>query len=161
VHYFNASEDVVHTEVAVTLYAEKPDALPIKAGQIFINTGGINIPPFSKGSVTKTCPIGKDLNLFTANSHMHQHGVYYSARSSDGQLLYETREWAEPPAWKFDTPRKLKAGTHIEVKCDYENDTATPLSFGESAATDEMCIFVGAYYPWEPGDDLASFACIL
>jgi hypothetical protein len=86
--------------------------------------------------------------------------VYYSARSSDGQLLYETTEWAEPRPWKYETPRKLKAGSYIEVKCDYENNTASPLTFGESAATNEMCIFVGMYYPWDPGDDLAGLACL-
>lgn len=161
IHYFNASEDEVKTEIAVTLYAEEPDALPIKAGQIFINTGGIYVPPFSEGSAKKRCPIGKDLNLFTASSHMHQHGVNYVARASDGQLLYETKEWAEPPPWRFETPRKLKAGSFIEIQCDYRNDTPFPLKFGESANTDEMCIFVGAYYPWEPGDDLAAFACLL
>jgi len=161
VHYFNASEDPVKTEVAVTLYGEKPEDVPVKAGQIFINTGSIDIPPFSKGSVTRTCPVGKDLNLFTAGSHMHQNGVYYTARTSDGQLLYETDEWAEPPPWTFATPRKLKGGSFIEVTCQYENHTATPLSFGESAATNEMCIFVGSYYPFEPADALAGLACLL
>ncbi|HEX7671352.1 MAG TPA: hypothetical protein VF395_17285 [Polyangiaceae bacterium] len=31
--------------------------------------------------------------------------------------------------------------------CKYTNDSATPLMFGESAITDEMCILGGIYYP--------------
>ena len=40
--------------------------------------------------------VPKHVNLFTAASHMHSHGVHYIARASDGQLLYETQDWAEP-----------------------------------------------------------------
>lgn len=43
------------------------------------------------------------------------------------------------------------------MTCDYDNETDQTLTFGESAATNEMCIFVGAYYP--PPTARRSIAC--
>ncbi|HEX4341628.1 MAG TPA: hypothetical protein VH062_37215 [Polyangiaceae bacterium] len=147
VHYLNSSSDPIHAVVAATLHATEPANVAIHAGQIFANTLSVSIPPRSMTTVTHSCGIPKDVNLFTAASHMHSHGVHYIARDSDGQLLYETKDWAEPEPWTFTPPRLLKAGSTIDVSCDYDNETDQALSFGESAATNEMCIFVGGYYP--------------
>jgi hypothetical protein len=154
VHYLNSTSDRIHASVATTLHAVDPADVPIHASQIFSNTLSVNIPAKSKATVHQSCGIPKDVNLFTASSHMHSHGVHYIARSSDGQLLYETNEWAEPEPWTFSPPRLLHAGSTIDVTCDYDNQTDQPLSFGESAATNEMCIFVGAYYPAADGESI-------
>jgi hypothetical protein len=154
VHYLNSTSDTVHAVVAATLHARDPADVPIHASQIFSNTLSVNIPAKSKATVHQSCGIPKDVNLFTASSHMHSHGVHYIARSSDGQLLYETNEWAEPQPWTFSPPRLLRAGSTIDVACDYDNQTDQALSFGESAATNEMCIFVGAYYPAADGESI-------
>ncbi|HVU04205.1 MAG TPA: hypothetical protein VHE30_20750 [Polyangiaceae bacterium] len=158
IHFLNTSEETVHGEIAVTLRGDPPDLVPIHASQIFINTASISVAPRSQGSAQKDCAIPKDINVFTAASHMHQHGTYYTARSSDGQLLYETNQWAEPVPWTFTPPRKLSAGSTITEHCDYDNDTDYSLGFGESAATNEMCIFTGAYYPAADGE---SIVCLL
>jgi hypothetical protein len=152
VHYFNSSPDTVRAEIAVTLRADEPQAVPTLASQIFINTIGISVPPLSPGRAHKECDVPKDVNLHASSSHMHKHGTYFTARTDDGQLLFETNEWEEPEPWIFDPPRRLKAGSKIVVDCEYQNDTPFPLSFGESADTNEMCIFTGVYYPagrWE------------
>jgi hypothetical protein len=147
IHYFNSSPDTVKVEIAVTIRADDLEAVPNLASQIFINTFSISVPAHSKGSAQTKCPVPKDVNLFTASSHMHRHGTYFTARTDEGQLLFETNEWEEPTPWTFDPPRRLRAGSQIQVNCEYQNNTALPLSFGESADTNEMCIFTGAYYP--------------
>jgi hypothetical protein len=152
IHYFNASPDPVHVEIAVTIRADDPEAVPLLASQIFINTLSISVPPLSAGHAQQRCPVNKDVNLFAAASHMHRHGTYFTARTDDGQLLFETNEWEEPLPWRFDPPRRLRAGTEIQIDCDYQNNTPFPLSFGESADTNEMCIFNGSYYPAGPLD---------
>lgn len=153
-HYLNSSTDKIHAVIAVTVHATDPANVPIHASQIFSNTLSVSIPPNSKATIKHSCGIPKDVNLFTAASHMHSHGVYYTARSSDGQLLYETKDWAEPEPWTFSPPRLLKAGSTIDVACDFDNPTDQSLSFGESAATNEMCIFVGGYYPALDGEQI-------
>jgi hypothetical protein len=154
IHYLNVSTESVHTEIAVTIRADDPQAVPVHAGQIFINTLGISVPPFSAGTADQDCTVPHDVNVFMAASHMHQHATHFISRASDGQLIYETNQWAEPAPWVFSPPRKLKAGESIHIHCDYRNDTATPLSFGESAASNEMCILAGSYYPASDGESI-------
>ena len=154
VHYLNSSTDVIHAAVATTLHTTDPANVPILASGIFANTLSIDIPAHSKATVKHSCGIPKDVHLMGASSHMHSHGVHFVARTSDGQLLYETNQWAEPEPWNFDPPRLLRGGSTIDVSCDYDNQTGSALSFGESAATNEMCIFTGLYYPASPGEEI-------
>ena len=154
IHYLNASTDTVHTEIAVTIRADDPEAVPTHASGIFINTLNISVPPHGTGSADQSCFVPSDANVFTAASHMHQHGVHFTARADDGQLIYETNEWAEPEPWTFTPPRKVTGGSSINIHCDYRNDTDQPLGFGESAATNEMCILAGGYYPAKDGESI-------
>ena len=73
-YFLNTSNEAVHTEVAVTIRADPPEDVPVHAAQIFMNTLSSNVPPFSKGGATVNCGVPKDINLFRAASHMHQHG---------------------------------------------------------------------------------------
>ena len=43
------------------------------------------------------------------------------------------------------------AGTSITFRCDYANTSSQRLSFGESALTNEMCIFSGQFHPAPAG----------
>ncbi|MGZ3440991.1 MAG: hypothetical protein ACXVDD_15815, partial [Polyangia bacterium] len=48
----------------------------------------------------------------------------------------------------FDPPLALPAGTAISFACTYDNsDGSAPLRYGDSARTDEMCIFSAQFYP--------------
>ena len=86
-----------------------------------------------------------------------QHGTQFVARTRDGQLVYETNEWADPEPWKFDPALLIPQGGGIDIHCEYKNDSSNYLSFGESAATNEMCILSGTYYPAPNG---ASIICM-
>jgi hypothetical protein len=41
----------------------------------------------------------------------------------------------------------LAAGTTITWSCTYVDDTSAPLMFGDSAASNVMCIGVSPFYP--------------
>jgi hypothetical protein len=41
----------------------------------------------------------------------------------------------------------LTAGQQIDYECNYENTGTTTIIQGLSAATNEMCVLLGAYYP--------------
>jgi hypothetical protein len=150
-HYLNTTSETITAYVAVTLEAVAPAAVETLAAQVFINTLSINVPPQSQGAATKSCGVPQDIQLLTASSHMHRFGTHFEARTSDGQLVYETNEWAEPDPWHFDPPLPVPGGASIDIRCEYDNTTDTTLSFGESADTNEMCILSGLYYPAPQG----------
>jgi hypothetical protein len=43
----------------------------------------------------------------------------------------------------------MGAGASIKWTCMYYNPTSQPMTFGDSAMTNDMCIYLGQYYPAE------------
>jgi hypothetical protein len=78
------------------------------------------------------------------------------AKTASGRLVYEGTEWDHPTPSIFTPPLALGSDTQITWTCSYDNQGDTPLSFGESAATNEMCILGGTFYPAPE----RSFACL-
>jgi hypothetical protein len=71
--------------------------------------------------------------------------------------FYTSTDWEHPAKWDGG-PMKLTAGTKIRFYCDYDNSTGSAEYFqGQSAATNEMCMFTGMYYP---AMDQASEYCL-
>jgi hypothetical protein len=77
---------------------------------------------------------------------MHKWGTHFEAKTDDGMVLYQTDEWAEPAPMHFDPPLALTKGTRIDWSCQYANDTGAMITFGDSAVTNEMCIFPGEFF---------------
>ncbi len=66
-------------------------------------------------------------------------------------MLYQTTTWSEPKPSLFDPPMVLKAGDPLHFSCSFTNTGTAPLTFGESALTNEMCIFTASFYPVPAG----------
>jgi len=94
---------------------------------------------------SKTYTLTQDIDLMGSASHMHKRGIHFVATADGGQVLYDGTDWQEPKVKSFDPPLHLAAGTKITWACTYNNDTGQTLGFGESAATNEMCIFPGEF----------------
>ena len=90
---------------------------------------------------------------------MHSRGVHFVAQTSTGVPLIDDTTWNEPPSHAFDPPVMLNPGDSVSWTCTYDNDTSMSLSYGDSAAKNEMCIFTGLYYSTNPnGTQLTCFA---
>ena len=154
-HYFNLSQDTIHAKVTVALDGVDPGAVESVAAQIYLNDSTLNIPPGAgKGGGTMQLPAEvSGVKLVSAQSHMHRRGVRFESTLEDGTPLYEASTWSEPPTKTFDPPLALPDSARISWTCEYQNDTASRLTFGESAATNEMCVFTGFYYP-APGGQM-------
>src|SRR5262249_9217561 len=105
--------------------------------------------------VTKTCTLPKDVYFIGAVAHMHKHAIGQTATLGDGTMIYQTNTW-ESPFQMFTPSMFLKQGTQITFTCTYNNDSGGPLYFGESAMSNEMCIFDGQFYPDPTGQ---GFGC--
>ena len=145
-HYFNTTAEPIEGRVIVELHTSTADNFTLSSG-IFFNNVAINVPPNSTGSAERTCTIPHDIELMNTISHMHQYGTRFIATTDDGTVLYETNDWAEPETREFDPPLRLPAGTEITYRCEYNNTSDTRLTFGESARSNEMCIFGGQFFP--------------
>lgn len=145
-HYFNVTTQPIVAHVTVVLHTTSTDGQQL-AASIFFNNLSIGVAPNSTGSAERTCTLPQDIELMNTNSHMHQFGTRFTAVLGDGTMLYETNDWSEPEPQVFDPPLHLPAGTQITYRCEYTNTSNSPLTFGESAMTNEMCILTGQFYP--------------
>ncbi|HEX3596190.1 MAG TPA: hypothetical protein VHU80_13865 [Polyangiaceae bacterium] len=145
VHFINAGSDPKDAFVTYKVVYTDPTGLKNKVASIFLDQVGLRVPP-GTSTQSKTYTLAQDINLMGDASHMHSRGVHFVATTDGGQMLYDGTEWQEPKPKSFDPPLSLKSGTKITWACTYNNDTGQTLSFGESAATNEMCIFPGEFY---------------
>ncbi|MDP9001090.1 MAG: hypothetical protein M3O46_13370, partial [Myxococcota bacterium] len=67
--------------------------------------------------------------------------------STGGAVFYEEKNWDSPQLHLHSQPMQMSGNAPITWSCSYYNETASSLSFGESAINNVMCIYFGQYYP--------------
>jgi hypothetical protein len=154
-HYLNTTAKGIDAHIEFRMHTVHPNEVEHEAGSIFFYNPRIAIPPATTVTVTRACPIGADMNVALLWSHMHSRGVSFKATTNDLQAaarlgdLYATTTWAEPPPREFpaEPPATLSAGSAIQYSCTFNNTTSQTIVAGQSAATNEMCILHGMYWP--------------
>jgi hypothetical protein len=149
VHYLNTTAAPIMSSVALTMYIAKPGVITNHAGALFLNQATMSVGPTCttgcQSSQSYTLP--QDVYILTADSHMHKYATNFVATTNTGVTIFQTTQWAEPPAQVYSPPLHLSAGTTITWTCTDVNTTGTTLTFGESANTNVMCISSNIFYP--------------
>ena len=157
VHLLNTTSDAQTAQVTIKFHYGATTAVKNIAVSLFLNTALLSVPPGMSTQSRTSGPLPATTNLLSAVSHMHSRAVNFTAKSSDGVMIYQGTEWNEPKPTYFQAPYpKLKQGTTINWACTYNNTTGQTLTFGESANTNEMCILAGVVWPDQQGLDLGT-----
>jgi hypothetical protein len=154
-HYLNTTGSDIMAHVEVIFHLAEPGTVMNQAGVLFVVDPKIHILPASSATVTDDCTLPQDMYLMRAMSHMHRHGTSFTA-SIAGTTIYQTTAWSDPKPTIFSPPNSYKMGDALHFQCSFTNTGTTTLTFGESALTNEMCIFSGAFYPIQPGNPLVT-----
>jgi hypothetical protein len=146
-HFVNAGAKDFMATLTVTLHVAAPGTVTNHAGVTFMNNLGINISPSNMPqTASATCTLPQDMTVLASGSHMHQRATAFVA-TDPTQMLYQTNSWNNPVPAVYDPPLYLTKGTAVTFSCTYVNDTGQPLTFGESAQTNVMCIYEMSFYP--------------
>ena len=151
-HYLNATNSPIMANVQIVMFKAQPGTITQHAGVFFLdNIGSLTppfggIPPMTTKTISASYTTSIPWNLLFAAGHMHSRTQSLIA-TYGGTKLYESDSWDQSPLESFASPVQLPAGTQITWSCTVNNDTNMTLTFGESAKTNEMCIFTGAYFP--------------
>jgi hypothetical protein len=151
-HYINTGASDITATVSLTMWVAKPNVVTNHAGALFLNQAAMTVAA-SCTTATGGCQssssytLPQDVYILTADSHMHQFATNFIATTSTGVTLFQTTQWAEPPAQVYSPPLMLPAGTTITWTCTDVNNTGAELTFGEHAATNVMCISSNIFYP--------------
>jgi hypothetical protein len=150
-HYLNASGAALDADVRLNLWGS---TVPVEheAGNIFFYNYMIAVPAHGSARAEMRCTVPEDITLFSGMSHMHRRGVGYRAALTGGDLaepleLYATDDWEHVEPRVYEPALAIGAGQAIEFACDFENEGEETIIEGPSAEANEMCMFVGAYWP--------------
>jgi hypothetical protein len=151
VHYLNAGAEPISAHVSVHLTTQTAPVTQ-NAGFLFFYDPFIYVPQGAPAIASMRCPIPQDITLFSESSHYHSRGVGYQAYldppsgSPAASPFYTSSNWATPTIDRQTI--QIGAGSHLRYYCDFDNRMgAQPYVQGTSATANEMCMFVGLYYP--------------
>lgn len=161
-HYLNSTGKVLETDARINLYTIPQSEVTTEAGILFWYNPFIYIPAQQHASAREVCTVKNNIQLINAQSHMHRRGVGYVARALDSSgtpidELYRTTEWEEVEMNTFEPPKTLTAGQKVDFQCDYLNTTDHTIIQGLSTQ-DEMCMFLGLYYPRDRQTELCGLS---
>ena len=147
-HYFNPSPDPIdaHVVIDAETYAAEESYTPASAFITF-NTK-IEIPPHGAGTAQGACTVPADATFFTLSTHAHRRATRTEVRDGE-QMVFESEDWEHPGATDWRKPPHYQFSEKLAYRCDYQNDLAQTVTTGDSAATDEMCMAVGYFFPAE------------
>lgn len=153
-HYLNATDHRLQADARVNLWTVE-DAT-IEAGTLFLYDWAIVVPAGGEATARMRCEIPEDVTLLAGMSHMHRRGVGYEAtldRANGGasevepETLFATTAWEDVVFDQYEPQVAISAGDAIEFHCDYRNHEDRAIIEGPSADANEMCMFIGLYYP--------------
>jgi hypothetical protein len=154
-HFLNTTSDTLTATSSVKMIpVTDPSTVTKWVASIYFNRVYLQVPP-GKQTVSTSCSIPSaygQIGLVRGVSHMHSRGIEFVAKTSTGTPLLDDTTWDEPPPHFYDPPIMMNPGDAIDWTCTYQNNTGMTLTFGNSAATNEMCIFVGRYYSTNADD---------
>ncbi len=150
-HYINATAKVIDTDARINVYTIPDAQVQQEAGILFFYNPFIRVPANGKGMARAVCQVHQDINLVNGQSHMHKRGIKQETFLVDAQgavadTLFKGTNWEDVPMQKNEPVKVLKAGQFIDYGCQYQNNEARSVTQGLSTQ-DEMCMFVGLYYP--------------
>jgi hypothetical protein len=166
-HYLNASSESITANVSITITPAKAGVVQTHVGSLFLNNSSLSVPATATMSnpyqATETWSGGSGVpsaySIFTSWSHMHQWGLKFSA-STGSTTFYTETNWNSPglflhaPGMQEPSTAAgplsyvpMTSSSPITWDCSYFNNTGATLTFGDSAKTNVMCIYIGQYYP--------------
>jgi hypothetical protein len=155
-HFVNPGTTTAYPRVKMNFfYAQN---LEYQAAPMVSFNVGINVPGAAADgtpgtqTVSGTCSAPAGAQFFLMTSHTHKHATLTQVNYvSGGQSMniVNTTDWENPDVGLWNAPDFLtvQQGDSFTYSCTYENTASTPVTVGETAASNEMCMAIGYYFP--------------
>jgi len=146
-HYFNITDQPITASVKIDVHTYAPEVTFTPAHAFVTFATDINIPPNAAGAAGGTCPTPAGANFIFLSTHSHRYTT--EAQVRDGSdVVVDTTDWAHAKIEKWLAPpyRQFASGS-LTYHSDYYNSTSAPVTVGESALTNEMCMAAGYFFP--------------
>ena len=156
VHFLNTTTGAIQAHAQLDAFAHDEGVQTTPAGPFVTYNDAISIGPGSPanpstGMVRGTCDfhnMSGPLSFFAMTTRTHKQGVH--AFVTDGPaMVVDNTSWEYPVTrtWNAATPFFSFTTSTLTYQCEYLNPNNRTISTGSNAATDEVCMVVGYYFP--------------
>jgi hypothetical protein len=169
-HFINPGSAPLYPKVKLNILSTT--GAKYRAGTMVSFNTQINVPPATAAgpgtqtvSGTCTAPVGS--KFFSMSTHTHKHAttaaVSFVSGSTSQEIVHTGQastypadqqqgtgtDWEHPGVGTWTSPNFLtvQSGDSFTYSCSYVNDGDTAVVVGNTAATNEMCMAIGYYYP--------------
>ena len=169
-HFINPGSTTLYPKVKLNLVSTT--GAKYRAGTMVSFNRQINVPPATASgpgtqtvSGTCTAPVGS--KFFSMSTHTHKHAtaavVSFVSGGTSQEIVHTGQassypadqqqgtgtDWEHPGVGTWLAPNFLtiQTGDSFTYSCSYSNDGDTAVVVGNTAATNEMCMAIGYYYP--------------
>ena len=155
-HYLNFTAAPIAAQIRAGFDTAPSSQIKEQAGFLLFYNPFIYVP--ARGTATSgiRCAVPRDINVISAASHYHQRGtamrmwVDPSMKEQSATPFHQTNDWEHPV--DFHGPMTVAAGSAFRFECDFANSDTADVFQGPNAATSEMCVLFGLYYPKIEGE---------
>ncbi len=169
-HFINSGTTVLYPKVKLNILLAKN--IQYKAGVMVSFNRSIDVPAATATApgmqtVSGTCSAPVGSKFFSMSTHTHKHAtaavVSFVSGTSTEEIVHTGSDadypapqqpgtgtdWEHPGVSLWDGPDFLtvKQGDSFTYSCSYVNTASTAVTVGETAASNEMCMAIGYYYP--------------
>lgn len=156
-HLYNTRRSDLRGTSGVRVRTVPERSVENEAEAVLMGTEAIFIPGRARNHVINGyCEMEGDATIFAIMPHMHMFGVRMRVEHG-GEVLYDRPYTFDDQQFRDVSPmRNARRGQRVNVRCTYDNPTASTVTFGESS-DDEMCYAVTYRYPPVGGLRCTSF----
>jgi hypothetical protein len=147
-HYLNATDNPIKVHVTLNAEAYEASVAYTKTAAYVTYNPDIMIPKDAVGVVaSQTCPTPSGAKFWMMSTHAHKQAVKTEVLDQSDTVFMST-DWEHPGAARFDAPTfRTFASDKLTYRCTYNNTSGHDIVDGDSAATNEMCMASGYYFP--------------
>jgi hypothetical protein len=150
-HYLNASDQPISAHIDLKAYA-LPAGTPFTQTDAYVTYNqDIKIAPHAVGkSFTASCDLPAGVQFWTMSTHSHKQSVM-TVVDDGANAIFTSTDWQHPGSMNWmATPFYKFTNSKLTWTCTYDNtgdNAANEVDSGTSAATDEMCMATGYFFP--------------
>jgi hypothetical protein len=147
-HYFNPGDDPIKAHITINAEALPAATAFTKTAAYVTYNNSINIPAGATNDVEmQQCNVPAGAKFWLMSTHAHKQAI--KTEVLDGSTMaFMSTNWEHPGAETWMTnPFFEFASGKVTYRCTYNNPTNRTITSGDSAATDEMCMASGYYFP--------------
>jgi hypothetical protein len=149
-HFINPGSSTVSPQVKLNvLYAKN---MKYTAQSMVSFNSGIYVPAGGNQTLTGYCTPPAGSKFFAYTTHAHHFSTELDVNYVSGGVttnIVKSAQWDAPSVALWNAPNFLtiKSGDQITYSCSYHNSSAIAVTLGETAASNEMCMSIGYFFP--------------